>query len=71
MGTMTPETAADLNLVDPAQTYLRAAAVVEDVDVEHGIVEAKIVPYEVEAALGDGLHEIFTRGAFAAAVGNP
>jgi HK97 family phage prohead protease len=67
----TTTTSDDLSLVDPTRTYLRAAAVVEDVDVERGIVEAKIVPYEVEADLGDGLHEIFTRGAFSAAVGNP
>jgi HK97 family phage prohead protease len=60
-----------LLLVDPEKTYLRAAATVEDVDVDAGIVDAKLVPYEVEAHLGEGLHEIFTRGAFAAAVGNP
>lgn len=47
------------------------AATVEDVDADHGVVEVKIVPYEVEAELGDGLTEVFTRGAFAAAVGNP
>jgi len=58
-------------LVDPTQTYLRAAAVVEAVDLDAGIVEAKLVPYEVEADLGGGLHEVFTRGAFAAALGNP
>jgi HK97 family phage prohead protease len=59
-------------IVDPTQTYTRAAAAtVEAVDVDAGIVEAKIVPYEVEADLGDGLHEVFTRGAFAASVGNP
>jgi HK97 family phage prohead protease len=49
---------------------VRAAQVV-DVDDEHGIVEVKIVPYEVEAELDEGLVEVFTRGAFAAAVGNP
>jgi len=58
-------------LVDPDQTYLRAAATVEAVDPDTGIIDAKLVPYEVEADLGNGLHEVFTRGAFAAAVGNP
>lgn len=47
------------------------AATVEEVDEETGIVEVKIVPYEVEAQLEAGLAEVFTRGAFAAAVGNP
>jgi HK97 family phage prohead protease len=46
------------------------AAVVGDVD-DDGIVEVKIVPYEVEAQLDAGLHEVFTAGAFAGAVGNP
>jgi HK97 family phage prohead protease len=47
------------------------AATVEDVDEETGIVEVKIVPYEVEAQLDDGLAEVFSRAAFSAAVGNP
>jgi HK97 family phage prohead protease len=47
------------------------AAKVEDVDDEHGTVRVKLVPYEVEAELWDGAMEVFTRGAFAAAVGNP
>jgi len=47
------------------------AAQVLDVDAEQGIVDVKIVPYEVEAELADGLSEVFTRGAFAAAVRNP
>lgn len=47
------------------------AATVEDVDAEQGIVELKIVPYEVEVELDVGLHEVFSRGAFAAAIGNP
>jgi HK97 family phage prohead protease len=58
-------------LVDPEKTYLRAAATVEAVDVDAGIVDAKLVPYEVEARIGEGLHEVFTRAAFASAVGNP
>lgn len=49
---------------------VRAAAIIEDVD-EQGVVEVKIVPYEVEAELEGGLSEVFSRGAFAAAVGNP
>lgn len=58
-------------VMDPAQTYLRAAAAVESVDLDAGVIDAKLVPYDVEADLGGGLHEVFTRGAFAAAVGNP
>lgn len=59
-------------VIEIGKTYTReATAVVQEVDVDHGIVEAKIVPYEVECDLGGGVHEIFSRGAFAAAVGNP
>lgn len=58
-------------LVDPTQTCQRAAATVEAVDPDAGLIEVKIVPYEREANLGGGLHEVFTAGAFAAAVGNP
>jgi HK97 family phage prohead protease len=47
------------------------AAKVEGVDDQTGIVELKLVPYEVEAELDEGLWEVFTRGAFAGAVGNP
>jgi HK97 family phage prohead protease len=46
------------------------AATVEAVT-DDGMVDVKLVPYEVEAQLDDGLHEVFTRGAFAGAVGNP
>lgn len=49
---------------------VRAAQVV-DVDDEHGIVEVKIVPYEVEAQIDNGLYEVFSRAAFAGAIGNP
>lgn len=56
-------------MFDPDQVQVRSA-VVEAVD-ESGMVEAKIAAYEVEAELVDGLTEVFTRGAFAAAVGNP
>jgi HK97 family phage prohead protease len=49
---------------------VRAAPVV-NVDDDSGIVEVKIVPYEVEATLDEGLSEVFSRGAFAAAIGNP
>lgn len=58
-------------LVDPGQTYQRDAATVEAVDPDAGLIEVKIVPYEREADLGGGLHEVFTAGAFSAAVGNP
>lgn len=54
--------------VDEIQTR---AAIVADVDAGRGIITAKIAPYEVETLIDDGLSEIFTRGAFAAAVGNP
>lgn len=59
-------------IVEPGKVYTREqTATVEAVDVAQGIVTAKIVPYEIEADLGGGLTEIFDRGAFAAAVGNP
>ena len=48
-----------------------AAATVEEVDLESGIVRAKIVPYGVEAEVERGLFEIFEPGAFAGAIGNP
>jgi HK97 family phage prohead protease len=38
---------------------------------EEGTVEARIVPYEHEVQLDEGLFEVFSRGAFASAVGNP
>lgn len=38
---------------------------------DEGLVEVRIVPYEHEVDLVDGLREVFTRGAFGAAVGNP
>lgn len=41
------------------------------VNEDEGVVEARIVPYENEVQLDDGLWEVFSRGAFAAAVGNP
>lgn len=55
--------------VDLERVYTREAEVV-GVD-EEGTVEARIVPYEQETELEPGLWEVFTRGAFAAAVGNP
>lgn len=54
---------------DTEALQIRQAEVV-GVD-DDGTVDAKIVPYEVEAPLSDGLWEVFSRGAFAAAVGNP
>lgn len=56
-------------LANDSGVQVRAAQVL-DVD-EQGIVDVRIVPYEVEAELEPGLSEVFTRGAFAAAVGNP
>lgn len=39
-------------------------------DLTLGVVEARLVPYERVAQLGETLWEVFTRGAFAGAVGN-
>lgn len=65
-------TTSDAPVIEPGVIYSRAAtATIEAVDVEAGTVQARLVPYEVEADLGDGLHEIFDRHAFAAALGNP
>src|SRR4029078_13085948 len=50
---------------------VRAAQVLDVEPDDTGIVEVRIVPYEVEALLDDGLVEVFSRGAFAGAVGNP
>lgn len=62
----------DQLLIELGKTYTReATAVVQDVDVDKGIIEARIVPYEYEADLGGGLHEIFSPHAFASAIGNP
>lgn len=61
----------ETGLVDLDRVYVREAeAEVVGVD-EEGIVEARIVPYEQEVELEEGLYEVFSRGAFAAAVGNP
>lgn len=57
-------------MIDLDQIQTRKAAV-EDVDTEQGIVEARLMTYEVEAELEAGLFEVFSRGAFAAAIGNP
>ena len=48
----------------------KAQVAVEDVT-DDGLVRVKIAPYEHPVELTEGLHEVFTRGAFAAAVGNP
>lgn len=45
-------------------------AEVTNVD-ETGIVECRIVPYEREVEIDSGLFEVFSTGAFSAAVGNP
>jgi HK97 family phage prohead protease len=52
------------------QVQTRRAEVIGVTD-DEGLVEARIIPYEVEVQLGEGLWEVFTRGAFQAAVGNP
>jgi HK97 family phage prohead protease len=62
---MTVEALYDLEAV-----HTRAAQVV-DVGDEQGLVEVKLAPYEVEGDLGAGLSEVFTRGCFSAACGNP
>lgn len=46
-------------------------ATVEGIDEDTGLVDAKLAAYEVEAELEPGLVEVFTRGAFGAACGNP
>jgi HK97 family phage prohead protease len=56
-------------MFDPLEVQVRAAEVT-GVD-DDGTVEARLVPYEHEIELSDGLYEVFTRGAFAGAVGNP
>lgn len=48
----------------------RALVEVEGVT-DEGLVEARIAPYEHEVELMEGLSEVFTRGAFAGAIGNP
>jgi HK97 family phage prohead protease len=40
-------------------------------DSDTGVVEALLMTYETEVELEPGLREVFTRGAFAAALGNP
>jgi HK97 family phage prohead protease len=52
------------------QVQVRRADVT-GVDEDAGVVEARIVPYEHEVLLADGLWEVFSRGAFAAALSNP
>jgi HK97 family phage prohead protease len=64
MTTVTVPVGLDLDTVQ-----LRRVAV-KGVD-DEGLVEAQIVPYETEAQVGEGVWEIFTRGAFAAAIENP
>lgn len=46
-------------------------ATVEAFDVDQGTVECVLVSYEREALVDEGLAEVFTRGAFKAACGNP
>jgi HK97 family phage prohead protease len=53
-----------------APPVLTRAAVVDDFDVDTGIVQAKLVPYEHEAQLDEELFEVFTRGAFSGAASN-
>lgn len=64
---MTTEALARFEL-DQVQTR---RASVTGVAEEEGVVEARIVPYEHEVQLDEGLWEVFSRGAFQAAVGNP
>lgn len=53
-----------------APPLLTRTATVEDFDVETGVVQAKLAPYEHEAQLDEELFEVFTRGAFSGAVSN-
>ena len=63
---------ADPMVIEAGQVYCReATATVESVDADQGLIDVRIVPYEVEGTVADGLSEVFTRGAFAGAVGNP
>ena len=57
-------------MINPDELQVRRASV-EDLDIEHGIVEVRLMTYEHEAELETGLSEVFTRGAFAAATKNP
>jgi HK97 family phage prohead protease len=57
-------------MFNPDEVQVRRAAV-SDLDLETGIVEVRMMTYETEAELEPGLHEVFSRGAFAAAAGNP
>lgn len=59
-----------LSRFEDDQVQVRRAEVTA-VTEEDGVVEARIVPYEREVRLDEGLFEVFTRGAFSAAVGNP
>lgn len=66
-------TATDLALPAEYATgeVLTRAATVEEIDVEKGLVDVRLMKYETEAEIDDGLFETFTRSAFKAAVGNP
>lgn len=51
---------------------VRAAPVLEvKEDDDYGYLEVKIAPYEIETRLAERYFEVFSRGAFAGAVGNP
>jgi len=51
---------------------VRSAPVLElKEDADYGYLEVKIVPYELETQLAERYFEVFSRGAFAGAVGNP
>jgi len=63
-------TASTEALYDLEAVHTRAAQVAE-VDPDQGLLEVKLAPYEVEAEIGQGRWEVFSRGCFAAAVGNP
>lgn len=53
-------------LMSAGETQQRAAEVI-DFNRERNTVEVKLVPYEVEARIGEDTREVFTRGAFARA----
>lgn len=54
-----------------AGDLLTRAATVEEIDADRRMVDVCLMTYEREAQVGDQLWEVFTRGAFKAAVGNP
>lgn len=57
-------------IFNPKELQIRSAEVAE-VDAEHGLVDLLMATYERESEVAPGLWEVFTRGAFDAAMPNP